>query len=160
LKDAVVVPVTAVRTAADGDFVWKLNPDRTVTRRKITRGPGTAETTSITAGLAVGEQVITEGGDRLTDGAHVTLPGDTRGQGGGGQAGGRPEAGAAPTAPTTSTTTTTTTTRRTRPAAAAGVPPAPANAQPGQGGPGGGGGGGFRSPEMQAARRAMMQACA
>jgi len=79
LRGVVVVPVTAVRTAADGDFVWKLNPDRTVTRRKVTRGPATAEITSITAGLSPGERVITEGGDRLTEGAHVTLPGDRGG---------------------------------------------------------------------------------
>lgn len=76
LTGAVVVPVTAVRTASDGDFVWKLNDDKTVTRRKIVRGPATAETISITQGITAGERVITEGGDRLTEGASVTLPGD------------------------------------------------------------------------------------
>jgi multidrug efflux system membrane fusion protein len=76
LRNAVVVPVTAVRTGSDGDFVWKLNPDKTVTRIKVTRGPGTATTVSIAQGLAAGDKVITEGGDRLTDGAKVTLPGD------------------------------------------------------------------------------------
>ena len=29
LKNVVVVPVTAVRTGPDGDFVWGLNPDKT-----------------------------------------------------------------------------------------------------------------------------------
>jgi multidrug efflux system membrane fusion protein len=79
LKGAVTVPVTAVRTGPDGDFVWKLNPDRTVTRRKVTRGPGTAQAVSITRGLSAGEQVITEGGDRLTEGARVNLPGERGG---------------------------------------------------------------------------------
>lgn len=73
---AVVVPVTAVRTGADGDFVWKLNADKTVSLAKIKRGPGTATTVSISQGLQAGDRVITEGGDRLTDGAKVQLPGD------------------------------------------------------------------------------------
>jgi multidrug efflux system membrane fusion protein len=83
LKGAVVVPVTAVRTGSDGEFVWKLNADRTVTQRKVKRGPATATTVSLTEGLAAGEQVITEGGDRLTEGAKVTLPGDKPSTGGG-----------------------------------------------------------------------------
>lgn len=92
LRGAVVVPLTAVRTGADGDFVWKLNDDKTVSLRKVKRGPGTATTVSITQGLQAGERVITEGGDRLTDGAQVQLPGDkpqanagAGGAGGGGQ---------------------------------------------------------------------------
>lgn len=76
LHNAVVVPVTAVRTGPDGDFVWMLQPDKTVKKRKVVRGPGTPTTTSVTQGLQVGEKVITEGGDRLTEGARVTLPGD------------------------------------------------------------------------------------
>lgn len=76
LRGAVVVPVTAVRTGADGDFVWKLNADRTVSLGKVTRGPGTATSVSIIQGLRAGERIITEGGDRLTDGAKVQLPGD------------------------------------------------------------------------------------
>jgi len=34
-----VVPVTAVRTGPQGDFVWILKPDKTVTKRNVTRGP-------------------------------------------------------------------------------------------------------------------------
>jgi multidrug efflux system membrane fusion protein len=82
LKSAVVVPVTALRTGAVGEFVWKLNPDKTVTQRKVKSGPATATTVSLVQGLAAGEKVITEGGDRLTDGAKVTLPGDKPSAGG------------------------------------------------------------------------------
>jgi hypothetical protein len=53
-----------------------LQPDKTVKKRKVTRGPSTPTITSITQGLSPGEKVITEGGDRLTEGAKVTLPGD------------------------------------------------------------------------------------
>ena len=76
LRNTVVVPVSAVRTGPDGDFVWILNPDKTVTKRKVVRGPGTPTITAITFGLQFGEKVITEGGDRLTEGARVTLPTD------------------------------------------------------------------------------------
>ncbi len=77
LHNVVVVPVTAVRTGPDGDFVWVLQPDKTVKKRKVVRGPGTPTMTSLTQGLSPGEKVITEGGDRLTEGAKVTLPGDS-----------------------------------------------------------------------------------
>jgi multidrug efflux system membrane fusion protein len=87
LKDTVVVPITAVRTGPKGDFVWKLNPDKTVTQVAVVKGPGTPTTTSIVQGLRPGMQVITEGGDRLTEGAAVQLPGDR----GGGQGGGSPD---------------------------------------------------------------------
>jgi multidrug efflux system membrane fusion protein len=74
LKSQVVVPATAVRHGPQGDFVYVLQPDRTVRVRLVKTGPGTGETTSIVSGLNVGEIVITEGGDRLRDGAEVTLP--------------------------------------------------------------------------------------
>ena len=75
IKDAIMVPVTAVRHGTSGDFVYVLKADKTVTVRKVTRGQATVDKVQITDGLALGEQVITEGGDRLKEGAKVTLPG-------------------------------------------------------------------------------------
>jgi multidrug efflux system membrane fusion protein len=75
-KNAIVVPVTALRHGPSGDFVYVLNDDRTVMQRTVTQGIATADTVAIASGLAVGERVITEGGDRLKDGAKVSLPGD------------------------------------------------------------------------------------
>ncbi len=87
IKDTIVVPVTALRHSAKGDFVYVLNmEDRTVELRTVTRGQGTVEKIEITSGLKLGEKVITEGADRLKDGAKVTLPGD-RPAGKGGAAG-------------------------------------------------------------------------
>ena len=77
IEDAVVVPVTALRHGASGDFVYVLNAqDKTVSQRAVTRGQATVDKVQIKTGLKVGEQVITEGADRLRDGARVTLPGD------------------------------------------------------------------------------------
>jgi multidrug efflux system membrane fusion protein len=86
IEDAVVVPVTALRHGSNGDFVYVLNPaERTVAQRKVTRGVATVDKVQIRSGLKAGEQVITEGADRLRDGAKVSLAGDrpsgARGQG-------------------------------------------------------------------------------
>jgi membrane fusion protein, multidrug efflux system len=91
IKNAVVVPVTAVRHGADGDFVYVLNAaQRTVSLRPVTRGQQTVDRIEVRAGLQAGEQVITEGADRLKDGAKVVLPGDRPSMGGpGGGRGGR-----------------------------------------------------------------------
>jgi membrane fusion protein, multidrug efflux system len=76
LKDALVVPVTALRHGPSGDFVYVLNEDRSVSQTAVTQGVATADSVQITHGLEGGERVITEGGDRLKDGARVSLPGD------------------------------------------------------------------------------------
>jgi membrane fusion protein, multidrug efflux system len=74
LKSQVIVPSTAIRHGPQGDFVYVLQPDSTVKVRQVKSGPSTGESTSIASGLTAGETVITEGGDRLRDGAPVTLP--------------------------------------------------------------------------------------
>jgi multidrug efflux system membrane fusion protein len=83
IKDAVVVPVTALRHGAAGDFVYVLNAaGRSVALRPVTRGQATVDKVQVATGLQAGEQVITEGADRLKDGARVTLPGDKPAAGG------------------------------------------------------------------------------
>jgi multidrug efflux system membrane fusion protein len=87
IKNAVTVPVTALRHGASGDFVYVLNAQtKTVALTNVKRGQANAERIQITEGLQGGETVITEGADRLKDGAKVTLPGD-RPAGARGQAG-------------------------------------------------------------------------
>ena len=83
IKDAVVVPVAAVRHGTTGDYVFVLKDDRTVAVRQVTRGHATVDKVQIATGLEVGERVITEGADRLRDGSRVTLPGDAPGPRGG-----------------------------------------------------------------------------
>ncbi|MDQ2859756.1 MAG: MdtA/MuxA family multidrug efflux RND transporter periplasmic adaptor subunit [Pseudomonadota bacterium] len=97
LQNQVIVPTTATRHGPQGDFVWVLQPDRTVKAAPVKVGPGTAETVSIASGLNAGQTVITEGGDRLREGAKVTLPGQRPAAGFGGRGhhhgGGAPAAG-------------------------------------------------------------------
>ena len=91
LENAIVVPVTSVRRGNNGDYVYVVNADtRTVSLRPVQRGQATVDKIVITSGLKAGERVITEGADRLKDGAAVTLPGDQpRGPGNGGAGGGK-----------------------------------------------------------------------
>ena len=76
IADAVVVPVSAVRNGANGDFVYVLNDDKTVSQRNVTRGQASPERVVIASGLQTGERVVTEGADRLKDGASVQLAAD------------------------------------------------------------------------------------
>jgi multidrug efflux system membrane fusion protein len=76
ISKAVTIPPSAVRSGPNGSFVWLLKTDRSVTERKVTTGISDNDKMQITQGLAVGEIVITDGGDRLTEGAKVALPGD------------------------------------------------------------------------------------
>ncbi|MEO7334995.1 MAG: efflux RND transporter periplasmic adaptor subunit, partial [Caldimonas sp.] len=76
ISKAVVVPITAMRHGPNGDFVYVLQPDRTVRSRPVTRGEATVDVVQVATGLEIGERVVTEGGDRLKDGARVQLAGD------------------------------------------------------------------------------------
>lgn len=91
LQGATLVPVAAVRAGPNGDQVFVLNADRTVSLRLVQRGQSTVDKVQIVKGLEPGERVITEGADRLRDGARVVLPGE------GGAA--RPRGGASAPAP-------------------------------------------------------------
>jgi multidrug efflux system membrane fusion protein len=89
IRNAITVPVTALRHGSSGDFVYVLDQqNKTVALRNVKRGQADAQRVEITSGLEGGETLITEGADRLKDGAKVTLPGDRpAGAGGGGRRG-------------------------------------------------------------------------
>jgi membrane fusion protein, multidrug efflux system len=55
--------------------VYLVNQDNTVSVRPVTLGTADGERVAVTAGLTPGAVVVTEGGDRLRDGATVQLPG-------------------------------------------------------------------------------------
>ncbi len=73
VKDAIVVPVSALRRGTSGDYVYVLKDDGTVAQREVRRGRSSVDRTQIVAGLAAGERVVTEGGDRLKDGARAQV---------------------------------------------------------------------------------------
>lgn len=74
-----------------------------MTLRPVTRGQATVDQVEVVSGLQAGEQVITEGGDRLEDGARVALPGDSPASGpGSGKRGERRARGTEVSAPAAS----------------------------------------------------------
>ena len=79
LHDQFIMPNSAVRRGAPNGvaatFVYVVNADKTVSVRPVTLGVVDGERVAVKAGLKAGEVVVTEGGDRLRDGATVQLPG-------------------------------------------------------------------------------------
>ncbi|MEN3976282.1 efflux RND transporter periplasmic adaptor subunit [Emcibacter sp. SYSU 3D8] len=81
LKQAVTVPVTAVRHGSRGDFVFILTPEKTARLQVVELGPSDGTRSVVTSGVKAGDTVITEGADRIDDGASVNLPGERRADG-------------------------------------------------------------------------------
>src|ERR1700676_3808850 len=89
LNRAVLVPTPAVLNGAPGDYVYLANANHSVSVRKITLGPSDGKNTAILSGLSIGDTVVIDGTDRLSDGAKISIAGaDTA-------------AGAAPSTPPT-----------------------------------------------------------
>lgn len=66
------LPVTAVQKAADGSlFVWTIANDSTAHRAKVSIGKTNGNNVSVTEGLEVGQRVVTEGYQKLSEGTKV-----------------------------------------------------------------------------------------
>ena len=82
MHEQIVMPGSAVhRGAPNGvvsSFVYLVNTtNNTVSVRPVTLGVVDGERVAVTKGLQVGDLVVTEGGDRLREGATVILPANT-----------------------------------------------------------------------------------
>ena len=75
LQNAVLVPTPAVQTGAPGDYVYLVNANNTVSVHKVTLGPSDGKNTVIASGLSAGNIVVTDGTDRLSDGAPIKAAG-------------------------------------------------------------------------------------
>uniref|UniRef100_UPI001A8D3E16 efflux RND transporter periplasmic adaptor subunit n=1 Tax=Trinickia mobilis TaxID=2816356 RepID=UPI001A8D3E16 len=73
MHNAVLVPTPAVQSGAPGDYVYLVNADNTVSVHKVTLGPSDGKHTVIASGLAAGNTVVTDGMDRLSDGAKIQV---------------------------------------------------------------------------------------
>jgi multidrug efflux system membrane fusion protein len=73
LTNVVLVPAPALQTGAPGAYVYVVNPDKTVSVQPVTAGPTDGVNTVITKGVAAGDVVVTDGVDRLSDGAKVVV---------------------------------------------------------------------------------------
>jgi RND family efflux transporter MFP subunit len=67
-----VLPLTAVQKAADGSlFVWTVAKDSTAHRSKVNIGTTIGNHVSVTDGLDMGQFVVTEGYQKLSEGTRV-----------------------------------------------------------------------------------------
>jgi multidrug efflux system membrane fusion protein len=73
--DVTLIPSAAIQQGASavGAYVYVVKPDSTVTVRKVKTGAVEGENTTIDSGLKVGEQVVTDGVDKLREGSAVVL---------------------------------------------------------------------------------------
>jgi membrane fusion protein, multidrug efflux system len=74
LHGATIVPTAAIQRGAPGTYVYLLAADQTVSVKPVKLGPADGERVAVTEGLAPGDKVVTDGADRLRDGAKVTIP--------------------------------------------------------------------------------------
>jgi multidrug efflux system membrane fusion protein len=78
LQNQLIMPNAAVRRGAPNGvvstFVYLVKADQTVAVRPVTLGTVDGERVAVASGVAAGDVVVTEGGDRLRDGAPVQLP--------------------------------------------------------------------------------------
>jgi len=79
LQNATLVPSPAIQEGAPGAYVYVVNPDDTVSVQDVTTGPTDGTSTVITKGLSPGDVVVTDGVDRLKDGAKISIAGPSPG---------------------------------------------------------------------------------
>ncbi|WP_286782676.1 MdtA/MuxA family multidrug efflux RND transporter periplasmic adaptor subunit [Leclercia sp. UBA1284] len=71
--NAVVIPTAALQMGNEGNFVWVLNSENKVSKHLVKTGIQDSQTVVISAGLSAGDRVVTDGIDRLTEGAKVEV---------------------------------------------------------------------------------------
>ncbi|BAY28049.1 RND family efflux transporter MFP subunit [Calothrix sp. NIES-2100] len=73
LPHAIVVPSPALQTGQNGQYVYVVNPDKTVAARPVKVGDSVGNQTVINQGLQPGEQVVTDGQFNLAPGVSVAI---------------------------------------------------------------------------------------
>lgn len=73
LHDATVIASAAVQIGSPGPYVYLANPDDTVSMRPVKLGPNDGERVAVLEGLSQGDNVVTDGVDRLKDGAKIKV---------------------------------------------------------------------------------------
>jgi len=68
-----LIPTAAVQRNAQATYIWLVKPDSSVTVRNITLGTSEGDDSEVTDGLAVGEQVVMTGVDKLQEGTKVRV---------------------------------------------------------------------------------------
>jgi multidrug efflux system membrane fusion protein len=73
LRDATVMPTSAVQRGSIGTFAYVIKDDKTATVRMLKLGPAESDMVVAIEGLVPGEFVVTVGGDKLREGTKVAI---------------------------------------------------------------------------------------
>lgn len=73
LQNALTIPTVAVQEGAQGPYVYRYNTNKTVSNVPVKTGVTEGKYTVITDGLQANQIVVTEGTDKLFDGAKVAI---------------------------------------------------------------------------------------
>ena len=73
IQNATLIPAAGLQRSQQGAFVYVVKPDKTVEMRPVTVQATQGEVIAISKGLQVGDLVVTDGVDKLQQGAHVTV---------------------------------------------------------------------------------------
>ena len=71
--EAILIPSAAILRGTQGTFVYVVKEDKSVTVRPVKVGSTEGETAAIDSGIAAGEMVVTDGTDKLREGAKVEV---------------------------------------------------------------------------------------
>jgi len=78
-KNNTVVPAAAIQRGPQGTYVFTVKPDNTAEMRPVSVSLTVGSFAAVDQGLAVGEQVVTDGQDKLQPGSHIELRGGGNG---------------------------------------------------------------------------------
>jgi multidrug efflux system membrane fusion protein len=70
-RDTILIPSAAVLRGTQGTFVYVVKDDKSVTVRPVKVASTEGQTASIESGISAGEMVVTDGTDKLREGAKV-----------------------------------------------------------------------------------------
>ena len=72
-KNVVIMPTAGVQRGVPGTFVYLVNPDNTVSVRKIELGITDGDNVEVKSGLQPGDKIVIDGADKLRDGAKINV---------------------------------------------------------------------------------------
>ena len=73
IQNSILIPAAGLQRSQQGSFVYVVKPDHTVEMRPVTVGATQGDVVAIDKGLAAGDLVVTDGVDKLQQGAHVSV---------------------------------------------------------------------------------------
>jgi multidrug efflux system membrane fusion protein len=78
-KNSTVVPAAAIQRGPQGTYVFIAKPDKTAELRPVKVAFSEGNMTAIDSGLVAGEDVVTDGQDKLQNGTKIDIPGSGNG---------------------------------------------------------------------------------